>query len=45
MQQEFQREVRRNSAMSFDEVTSEAKALKTEMKMEPACISRVAVPN
>lgn len=44
VQQELQRQVRRNPTMSFSEVSSEARALETERKMEFAYASRVSVP-
>lgn len=44
VQQELQRQVRRNPTMSFSEVSSEARALEAELKTEFACASRVSVP-
>ncbi|KAF3838362.1 hypothetical protein F7725_010130, partial [Dissostichus mawsoni] len=44
VQQELQRQVRRNPTMSFREVSGEVKALETELRMESACASRVSVP-
>ena len=44
VQQEVQRQVRRNPTMSFREVSGEVKALETELRMESACASRVSVP-
>ena len=44
VQQELQRQVRRNPTMSFSEVSSEARALEAELKMEFAHASRVSVP-
>lgn len=44
VQQELQRQVRRNPRMSFGEVSSELRALEAELKMEFACASRVSVP-
>lgn len=44
VQQELQRQMLRNPTMSFSEVSSEARALEAELKMEFACASRVSVP-
>lgn len=44
LQQELQRQVRRNPSMSFNEVSSEARALEAELRMELACASRVSLP-
>ncbi|KAE8296865.1 hypothetical protein D5F01_LYC05635 [Larimichthys crocea] len=44
VQQELQRQVRRNPTMSFGAVSSELRALEAELKMEFACASRVSVP-
>lgn len=44
MQQELQWQMRRNPTMSFSEVSSEARTLEAELKMEFACASRIFVP-
>ena len=44
VQQELQRQVRRNPTMSFSEVCSEARALEAEQRLESACAARVSVP-
>ena len=44
IQQELQRQVRRNPRLSFSEVCSEARALEAEQRMESACAARVSVP-
>lgn len=43
VQQELQRQVRRNPTKSFGEVCKEAKALEAKLKMESACASCVLV--
>lgn len=44
LQQELQQQVRRNPSMSFNEASSEARALEAELRTELACASRVSLP-
>ena len=44
VQQELQRQVRRNPTLSFSELCSEARALEAEQRLESACAARVSVP-